>query len=54
VTSLFVPTSPTLDGVTGKYFRESAESRPSPKALDATTAARLWEASAKLTGIASA
>jgi NAD(P)-dependent dehydrogenase (short-subunit alcohol dehydrogenase family) len=54
VTSLFVATSPTLDGVSGKYFRESAESRPSPKALDAAVAARLWDVSAKLTGIATA
>jgi NAD(P)-dependent dehydrogenase (short-subunit alcohol dehydrogenase family) len=52
VTSLFVATSPTLDGVSGKYFRESAESRPSPKALDETIAARLWEVSARLTGVA--
>jgi NAD(P)-dependent dehydrogenase (short-subunit alcohol dehydrogenase family) len=54
VTSLFVATSSTLDGVTGKYFRESAESRPSPKAQDASVAARLWEVSEKLTGIAQA
>ena len=54
VTSLFVATSPTLDGVTGKYFRESAESWPSPKALDAVTAQRLWEVSEKLTRIATA
>jgi NAD(P)-dependent dehydrogenase (short-subunit alcohol dehydrogenase family) len=54
VTSLFVATSPTLDGVTGRYFRESAESRPSPKALDADVAARLWEVSERLTGLAGA
>jgi NAD(P)-dependent dehydrogenase (short-subunit alcohol dehydrogenase family) len=53
-TSLFVATSPALEGVSGKYFRESAESRPSPKAQDAAVAARLWEVSEKLTGIASA
>jgi NAD(P)-dependent dehydrogenase (short-subunit alcohol dehydrogenase family) len=53
-TSLFVATSPAIEGVTGKYFRESAESRPSPNAQDAAVAARLWEVSEKLTGIASA
>ena len=51
-TSLFVATSPALERVSGKYFRESAESRPSPKAQDAAVAARLWDVSAKLTGIA--
>jgi NAD(P)-dependent dehydrogenase (short-subunit alcohol dehydrogenase family) len=50
-TSLFVATSPTLEGVSGKYFRESAESRPSPRAQDAMVAARLWEVSEKLTGL---
>ena len=50
-TSLFVATSPTLEGVSGKYFRESAESRPSPRAQDAAVAARLWEVSEKLTGL---
>jgi NAD(P)-dependent dehydrogenase (short-subunit alcohol dehydrogenase family) len=51
VTSLFVATSPMLDGVTGKYFRESAESRPSPAALDQALAKRLWDVSERLTGI---
>jgi NAD(P)-dependent dehydrogenase (short-subunit alcohol dehydrogenase family) len=51
-TSLFVATSPELERVSGKYFRESAEARPSPKAQDAAVAARLWELSAKLTGVA--
>jgi NAD(P)-dependent dehydrogenase (short-subunit alcohol dehydrogenase family) len=51
-TSLFVATSPALEGVTGRYFRESAESRPSPRALDEVTARRLWEVSERLTGLA--
>jgi NAD(P)-dependent dehydrogenase (short-subunit alcohol dehydrogenase family) len=52
VTSVFVATSPTLEGVSGKYFRESAESRPSPRAQDAAAAARLWAVSEELTGLA--
>jgi hypothetical protein len=51
-TSLFVATSPALEGVTGRYFRESAESRPSLRALDEVTARRLWEVSERLTGLA--
>ena len=50
-TSLFVATSPALDGVSGRYFRESAESRPSPRAEDAAVAARLWAVSEQLTGL---
>jgi NAD(P)-dependent dehydrogenase (short-subunit alcohol dehydrogenase family) len=50
-TTLFVATSPTLADVSGRYFRESAESRPSARAQDMATAARLWEASEKLTGL---
>jgi NAD(P)-dependent dehydrogenase (short-subunit alcohol dehydrogenase family) len=51
VTSLFVATSPTLEGVSGKYFRESAEAPPSAKGRDAAVAKRLWEVSERLTGI---
>jgi NAD(P)-dependent dehydrogenase (short-subunit alcohol dehydrogenase family) len=54
LTSLYVATSPALDGVNGRYFRESAEARPSPRALDAAVAARLWEVSARLTGLGAA
>ncbi|HVR03369.1 MAG TPA: SDR family oxidoreductase [Polyangia bacterium] len=50
-TSLFVATSPTLEGVSGRYFRDSAEARSSPRSLDAAVAARLWEVSEKLTGL---
>jgi NAD(P)-dependent dehydrogenase (short-subunit alcohol dehydrogenase family) len=50
-TSLFVATSPALEGVTGRYFRESAESRSSPRSQDAAVAARLWQVSAQLTGV---
>jgi NAD(P)-dependent dehydrogenase (short-subunit alcohol dehydrogenase family) len=50
-TSLFVATSPTLEGVSGRYFRDSAVARSSPRSLDAAVAARLWEVSEKLTGL---
>jgi NAD(P)-dependent dehydrogenase (short-subunit alcohol dehydrogenase family) len=53
-TSVYVATSPQLDGVGGKYFEDCAESKPhqqgefkgiAPYALNPETAERLWEVS---------
>lgn len=51
-TSLYLATAPELATTSGRYFRECAESRPSPRAYDAAVGRRLWEVSEKLTGIA--
>ncbi|CAM3988608.1 SDR family NAD(P)-dependent oxidoreductase [Kibdelosporangium persicum] len=53
-TSVYVATSPRLDGVGGKYFEDCAEAKPhqqgefngiAPYALNLETAERLWEVS---------
>lgn len=51
-TSLFLATAPELATTSGRYFRESAEAKSSPRSYDAAVARRLWEVSEKLTGVA--
>lgn len=51
-TSIYVASSKDVEGVTGKYFDKSKEKKASDKALDKNLAARLWEISEKLTGLA--
>jgi NAD(P)-dependent dehydrogenase (short-subunit alcohol dehydrogenase family) len=51
-TSLYVATAPNLERVTGRYFRECAEASSSPRSRDEAVAARLWDVSARLTGLA--
>jgi NAD(P)-dependent dehydrogenase (short-subunit alcohol dehydrogenase family) len=48
-TSIYVATSPDLEGVSGKYFANCREARPSRAAQDDAAAARLWEISERLT-----
>jgi len=48
-TSIHVATAPELDGVTGRYFANSREARPSRAAQDAAAAERLWEISTSMT-----
>lgn len=50
-TTLYVATSAALAGVSGKYFANCREARPSKAAQDDAAAARLWEISARMTGI---
>ena len=47
-TTCYVATSPSLDGVTGRYFADCRESRPSAIASDQTLAKRLWTTSETL------
>ncbi|KKL86540.1 hypothetical protein LCGC14_1943730 [marine sediment metagenome] len=47
-TSIFVASSPELDGVTGKYFADSKETQPTSVAQDDEAARRLWTASEEL------
>jgi NAD(P)-dependent dehydrogenase (short-subunit alcohol dehydrogenase family) len=50
-TSIFLASSPQVEGVTGKYFSGKQVVEPSPAALDHEAARRLWEISARMTGI---
>jgi NAD(P)-dependent dehydrogenase (short-subunit alcohol dehydrogenase family) len=50
-TSIFLATSPEVEGVTGRYFVRCREATPEPYATDRTQAQRLWERSAALTGL---
>ncbi len=53
-TSIFLASSPELDGVTGKYFADSKEEQPTSVAQDDEAARRLWAASEQLIAQASA
>ena len=43
--------NPALEGVSGKYFEDGAESVPAPLARDAALAKRLWDVSASMVGL---
>ncbi|HRQ38267.1 MAG TPA: SDR family oxidoreductase [Chloroflexota bacterium] len=47
-TSLYLAISPDVARVTGRYFRDEREARPSATAQDETLARRLWDVSANL------
>jgi WW domain-containing oxidoreductase len=51
-TSCYVAARPELKGITGQYFENCAVAEPSPLARDEALSERLWEVSAKLTGMA--
>jgi retinol dehydrogenase-12 len=48
-TSVYLASSPEVDGVTGKYFAKSRPARPSTLALDSAAASRVWTVSEELT-----
>jgi len=50
-TSIRVATSPALEGVTGKYFKNSGEATSSPESYDDKAGRRLWDLSLALAGI---
>ncbi len=50
-TSVYLATSPEVEGVTGKYFAKKQVARTSAEANDPAVARRLWEVSEKLTGL---
>jgi NAD(P)-dependent dehydrogenase (short-subunit alcohol dehydrogenase family) len=52
-TSVYVASSPEVEGVTGKYFFKCREATPSRQARDDEAAKKLWEVSERLTGLAS-
>jgi retinol dehydrogenase-12 len=49
LTSIYLSTSPDLDGITGQYFIKGKAVKPAAAALDDNAALRLWEISEKLT-----
>ena len=53
-TSIHVATSKEAGDVSGKYFADSKEAKPSPEALDDAVAERLWTESERLIAKASA
>ena len=50
-TSIFLASSPEVEGVTGKYFARSKQQRSSEASRDEEAANILWEVSAELTGL---
>jgi NAD(P)-dependent dehydrogenase (short-subunit alcohol dehydrogenase family) len=50
-TSIYLASSPEVEGVTGKYFSDSKITQPAPQALDAAAAKMLWDVSARLVGL---
>lgn len=48
-TSVFVASSPQVEGMTGRYFVKSKSVTPSRKARDEAAAKRLWDISERLT-----
>ncbi len=53
-TSIYLASSPEVEGVTGKYFADSKETPSSPASHDQEAARRLWEISEQMTGLAAA
>jgi NAD(P)-dependent dehydrogenase (short-subunit alcohol dehydrogenase family) len=50
-TSVYLASSPDVAGVSGRYFTNRRPAEPAPAAVDAEAARRLWDLSAKLTGL---
>ena len=52
-TSLYLASSPDVEGVTGRYFANSKPKTSAKASQDTTAAARLWDVSAALVGLPS-
>jgi NAD(P)-dependent dehydrogenase (short-subunit alcohol dehydrogenase family) len=50
-TSVYLASSPAVEGVTGRYFADRKAKRSHKSSYDAATTARLWEVSAGLVGL---
>jgi NAD(P)-dependent dehydrogenase (short-subunit alcohol dehydrogenase family) len=50
-TSIYLASSPEVDGVTGKYFEKSKPVKSSAASYDEATMMRLWNVSAQLAGL---
>ena len=51
---VYLATRPEVEGKTGGYYENNVEREPAKLAQDAEVAARLWDVSARLTGMAGA
>lgn len=51
VTPVYLASSPQVEGVTGRYFANRKPKTAAKSAYDTAAAARLWQASADLTGL---
>ena len=51
-TSIYLASSPEVEGVSGKYFVDKRETRSSDESYDLAVAARLWRISEELTAAA--
>ncbi len=47
-TSIYLASSPNVEGMTGKYFYNSHATRAAPQATDLVVARKLWEVSTEL------
>jgi NAD(P)-dependent dehydrogenase (short-subunit alcohol dehydrogenase family) len=50
-TSIYLASSPKVSGTSGKYFVKQKEKRSSKESYNESVAKRLWDESAKLTGV---
>lgn len=50
-TSVYLASSPEVEGVTGEYFQKCKIKQPSSRARDEASARRLWELSERLCGV---
>jgi NAD(P)-dependent dehydrogenase (short-subunit alcohol dehydrogenase family) len=50
-TTVYLASSPEVEGVTGKYFDDREETRSNEESYNKDVARRLWEVSARLTGL---
>ncbi len=53
-TAIFLASSPAVEGVTGKYFKDKEPIKASSAAHDAAAQTRLWRLSEELTGLSEA
>jgi len=51
-TSIYLASSPEVEGVTGEYFVKNRPKKPPRNGRDPEVARRLWDVSARLTGLA--
>ncbi|MBT3397246.1 MAG: SDR family NAD(P)-dependent oxidoreductase, partial [Alphaproteobacteria bacterium] len=51
-TSVYLASSPEVDGISGKYFARAAPAPTAAAARDMDVAARLWQVSEQMTGLA--
>lgn len=50
-TSVYLATSPEVEGVTGRYFANAQEAQMAPQAKDPDARKRLWTLSGQMTGV---